>query len=191
MRSSVRRATRPENFAGHRQGQPPLPAAVGIHDVNRRSSSDPAVGRRWPRRRSVGHGRPAHPGKAGWPASLPTPVGVHDPESAGIAAAGRLADEGDLRRSPLAAEGSTVRRAPGTLSGTARCVRGERRARLRRARRGSRSAAFRRRRRPRCLASSISASTRASNSPCVTGSLGRGGRGGAVTVTTSSVVRLS
>ena len=49
----------------------------------------------------------------------------------------------------------------------------------------------RRRRRPRCLASSISASTRASNSPCVTGSLGRGGRGGAVTVTTTSVVRLS
>ncbi len=29
---------------------------------------------------------------------MPTPVGVHDPENAGIARAGRLADEGDLRR---------------------------------------------------------------------------------------------
>ena len=49
------------------------------------------------------------------------------------------------------------------------------------------TAAYRRRRRRcRCRASSMSASTRASNSPWVTGSLGRGGRGGAVTLMSSN-----
>ena len=95
-RSSARRATRPEFSLGIVRRQPPLPAAVGVHDVN--------VARQAIRQDDDGRegdlltiGRPAHPRKSGGQPSLPTPVGVHDPENAGIARVGRLADEGDLR----------------------------------------------------------------------------------------------
>src|SRR6266536_4133290 len=49
---------------------------------------------------------------------------------------------------------------------------------------------MRRLRRARCLASSMSASTKASSSSRSTGPLGRGGRGGAVTVIISPLILL-
>ena len=180
-------------FPGIVRRQLPLPAAVGVHDVDRSLvEAISGVGRPWPAKAIFcPSGDQRIPGPAWAKPSLPAPVGVHDLDNAAVAAAGRLADEGDLR----------ARR----CGGKARPC-GERRGR----RLGLRAASEEREERdsderdeghdcrvpassplralPRLLDQRLDEGVELLAS---TGSLGRGGRGGAVTVTTTSVVRLS
>ena len=179
--------------------QPPLPSAVGVHDVDRALAE---------RRRPGGNpvadeGDPPPVGRPGrtrllsarfsainQPA-LPAAVGVHDVDNAAITADGRLADEGDLRARRCGGKARPCGECRGSSLGL-RAPSEQREERDSDERDEGHdcpvAASATLRALPRFLDQRLDEGLELLAS---TGSLGRGGRGGAVTVTAASLTQIA